>query len=55
MARRLRAKQWMAVVSGLGFSFTYGIASPQAEGLISLEKCEHQSNVFHHLVSNQCG
>ena len=37
MARRLRAKQWMAVVSGLGFSFIYGIASPQAQGLISLE------------------
>ena len=36
MVRRLRAKQWMAVLSGLGFSFIYGIASPQAEGLISL-------------------
>nr|WP_271517983.1 hypothetical protein [Luminiphilus sp.] len=46
MARRLRAKQWMAVLSGLGFSFIYGIASPQAQGLISLEECEHQSNFF---------
>ena len=37
MARRLTTKRWMAVVGGLGFSFSYGIASPQAQDLISLE------------------
>ena len=36
MARRLRANQWMAVLSALGFFLIHGISSPQAQDLLSL-------------------